>query len=144
MSVEELRAMYAGAAADDQAAGTESELASLTTETMDAQENDGDFYPPGGGEELDDETTIAAEVYLECEETFCVTDAETGVVLQGQAPAPPDGPALRRVGHVVTFEMTTRNRLDEQFPYFLRTDPGNWQMTDIDDLVSVKKWYHIP
>ena len=85
------------------------------------------------------DTTLAAEVYIICEEKFQVLDAETGMVLQG-----PEGvPATQKVGHVVTFEMTTRNHSISNFPY-MRTEPGNWQITDIDDLVSVKKWYHIP
>jgi len=85
------------------------------------------------------ETTVAAEVYIICEEKFQVVDAETGVVLQG----PEGAPVTQEVGHMVTFEMTTKNRIDDHFPYFIRTEPGNWQIVDIDDLVSTKKWYHI-
>ena len=86
------------------------------------------------------ETTIAAEVYIICEEKFQVLDAETGVVLQG-----PEGVAMpQEVGHVVTFEMTARTHPSDNFPYLLHGEQGNWQITDIDDLVSSKKWYHVP
>uniref|UniRef100_A0A7S3P9X7 Uncharacterized protein n=1 Tax=Amphora coffeiformis TaxID=265554 RepID=A0A7S3P9X7_9STRA len=85
------------------------------------------------------ETTVAAEVYIICEEKFQVVDAETGVVLQG-----PEGvPMAQEVGHVVTFEMTVKNTIDDHFPYWIRTELGNWQILDIDDLVSTKKWYHV-
>lgn len=85
------------------------------------------------------ETTVAAEVYIICEEKFQVVDAETGVVLQG-----PEGvPVAQEVGHVVTFEMTAKNRVSDSFPYWVQSEPGSWQITDIDDLVSTKKWYHV-
>lgn len=85
------------------------------------------------------DTTIVAEVCIFCDEKFQVLDAETGVVLQG-----PEGvPATQRVLHMVTFEMTSTIRVAENFPYF-KTEPGNWHIIDIDDLVSTKKWYHIP
>jgi hypothetical protein len=86
------------------------------------------------------ETTVAAEVYVICEERFQVVDAETGVVLQG-----PEGASLtREVGHLATFEMTSTNYQEEAFPYGIRTERGNWQLIDIDDLVSTQKWYHMP
>lgn len=82
------------------------------------------------------ETTVAAEVFMVCEEKFQVLDAETGVVLQGQEGVP----VTQNVGHVVTFETT--GRVSGDYPYLQK--PDNWRIIDIDDLVSVKKWYHIP
>jgi hypothetical protein len=86
------------------------------------------------------ETTVAAEVYIICEERFQVVDAETGVVLQG----PEGAPLMQEVGHLATFEMTSTNHVEDTFPYRILTELGNWQLVDIDDLVSTKKWYHLP
>lgn len=87
--------------------------------------------------------TVAAEVLIVCEEKFQVADAETGVVLQGSEGIP----VTQEVGHVVTFEMEAHTLArKEEFPEarnLLGALPGNWQMTDIDDLVSVRKWYHM-
>ena len=85
------------------------------------------------------ETSVAAEVYILCEEKFQVIDAKTGVVLQGQQGAP----IAQEVGHVVTFEMTSKIRVRDTFPFGYRIELGNWQIIDIDDLVSTKKWYHV-
>ena len=76
-------------------------------------------------------TSVAAEVKIICEEKFQVTDAETGVVLQGSEGVP----ATNLVCHVVTFE--TQIRYDEQS----WLERKNWQLIDIDDLVSTKKWF---
>jgi hypothetical protein len=78
------------------------------------------------------ETTVEMQVLVECDEIFQVIDKETGVVLQGS----PDG-SVRRVVHLVCLE-TTCTTYTEQFV----TDVGNWIITDIDDLLGPKKWYH--
>jgi hypothetical protein len=87
--------------------------------------------------------TVAAEVYIVCEEKFQVVDAETGIVLQGSEGIP----VTQEVGHVVTFEMEARSFASKEdyaeAKNFIGSLPGNWQITDIDDLVSVKKWYHM-
>lgn len=84
-------------------------------------------------------TTIEAQVLVECDEIFQVVDLETGVVLQGQE----DG-LVRTVVHLVRMEKTVETYdNDARFPYFPDVKQGNWQITDIDDLLGSKKWYLI-
>ena len=68
---------------------------------------------------------------VECDEIFCVKDLSTGVTIQGD-----DDGKVRRVWHLVRFEMIV-----ETFPNnggFLpfQHKQGNWQISDIDDLLD--------
>ena len=81
------------------------------------------------------ETTMEIQVVIKCEEIFQVFDATTGALLQGSQ----DG-AVRIVTHLARFETTSVFAPTDRFPYF-RTIVGNWQLTDIDDLLGSKTWY---
>jgi hypothetical protein len=82
-------------------------------------------------------TTIEVQVLVECDEIFQVVDLDTGVVLQGHE----DG-LVRSVVHLVRMEKTVETYdNDDTFPYFPDVRQGNWQITDIDDLLGAKKWY---
>jgi hypothetical protein len=84
-------------------------------------------------------TTIEVQVLVECDEIFQVVDPSTGVVLQGHE----DG-LVRSVVHLVRMEKTVETYdNDTKFPYFPDVRQGNWQITDIDDLLGPKKWYLI-
>jgi hypothetical protein len=101
------------------------------------------------------ETTVELQVLVECEEIFQVVDRSTGIVVQGAgaggAGSPGDGessdgqppsPSKRVVWHLVSLEATSTTNFSDTFPYLPETIPGNWVITDIDDLLSVRKWYH--
>lgn len=80
------------------------------------------------------EHTVICQVIVPCEELFCVRDAQTGLVVQGHGDE-----KFRTVLHLVRFEkvVTTRLRNDgggALFPY--RQEQGDWQITDIDDLLG--------
>ena len=83
-------------------------------------------------------TTVELQVLVECDEIFQVVDRETGQVLQGST----DG-AVRQVWHLVRLETTTTFTPSTTFPYLPQVDVGNWIITDIDDLLGPKKWYHL-
>jgi hypothetical protein len=83
-------------------------------------------------------TTIEVQVLVECDEIFQVVDLDTGVVLQGHE----DG-LVRSVVHLVRMEKTVETYDNDEFPYFPDVRQGNWQITDIDDLLGPKKWYLI-
>jgi hypothetical protein len=79
------------------------------------------------------ESTIVAQVLIECDEIFSVTDLTTGKIIQG------DG-ELRRVPHVVRLEVV----VDTQKKYGERgshNELGSWQITDWDDLLDGNIWY---
>ena len=84
------------------------------------------------------QTTVELQVLVECDEIFQVVDRETGQVLQGST----DG-AVRQVWHLVRLETTTTFTPSTTFPYLPQVDVGNWIITDIDDLLGPKKWYHL-
>jgi hypothetical protein len=83
-------------------------------------------------------TTVEVQVLVECDEIFQVVDLNTGVVLQGHE----DG-LVRSVVHLVRMEKTVETYdNDNTFPYSPVIRQGNWQITDIDDLLGhTKKWY---
>ena len=83
------------------------------------------------------ETTLDLQVLVICREVFQVFDAKSGQLLQGSK----DG-AARTVVHLVRFEGTVQTLPLENFPYFENKMVDNWQITDIDDLLGSKKWYH--
>jgi len=83
------------------------------------------------------ETTVEIQVLVDCDEVFQVHCKETGALLQGT----PDGKA-RSVLHLVRMETTATTVFGETFPYLPSTTIGNWIITDIDDLLGPKKWYH--
>jgi hypothetical protein len=84
------------------------------------------------------DTTVEAQVIVTCDESFQVIDRATGVVLQGSE----DG-AVRQVDHLVRFETTVTTHKPETFPFIPKNTIGSWIITDIDDLLGFKKWYHI-
>lgn len=83
-------------------------------------------------------TTVEVQVLVECDEVFQVFDAETGTLLQGTE----DG-GVRSVVHLVRLEKNVESNDERSFP---NTKQGNWQITDIDDLLvgkTGKTWYHL-
>ena len=88
-------------------------------------------------EDQQNHTTVELQVLVECDEIFQVVDRETGHVLQGSA----DG-AMRRVSHLLRLETMSTMAPSATFPYFLQVEFDNWIITDIDDLLGPKKWYH--
>jgi hypothetical protein len=82
-------------------------------------------------------TTVDLQVLVECEEIFQVQDISSGNILQGFE----DGKS-RKVLHLVRLETNVRSFAGQSFPHFLKQEPGNFQITDIDDLLGTKKWYH--
>lgn len=83
-------------------------------------------------------TTAEIQVLVECNEIFQVIDKSTGVVvLQGSE----DG-QTNNVLHVVRFETTVVSQAQDTFPYFVSSKPGNWQITNIDDLLGPVPWYN--
>lgn len=81
------------------------------------------------------DTTIEVQVLVECEEQFQVRDRKTGIVVQGSE----DG-LVRTVMHLVRLETNVSWR--GRFPQIPSRTQENWRITDIDDLVGSKKWYH--
>jgi hypothetical protein len=78
------------------------------------------------------ESTVICQVLIHCDEIFCVKDAETGRLLQGHADE-----KFRRVVHLVRFEQTvTTHWTDSGGILPFRVEPGEWQITDIDDLLE--------
>lgn len=74
------------------------------------------------------ESTVVAQVSIQCLERFSVTDKVTGKVLQG------DGKE-NKVQHLVRFEMALSANPDGTI------DIGNWQITDWDDLLDGNVFY---
>jgi len=95
-------------------------------------------------------TTVAAEVMVICDETFRVWDDETGELLHGWDGDDGDqgekNPS-REVAHLVTMERSFVTVITPGFTPFDTTFSdetiSNWQITDIDDLLGPKKWYHV-
>lgn len=76
------------------------------------------------------ENTVIAQVLITCDEVFWVKDLETGRVIQGVKDETP-----RTVCHLVRMEMVVRSTPSDGFLPF-RHEQGNWQLTDIDDLLD--------
>ncbi|KAL3933659.1 MAG: hypothetical protein SGBAC_010297 [Bacillariaceae sp.] len=79
------------------------------------------------------ENTVIAQVLVPCEEVFWVKDLETGAIIQGVEDDTP-----RPVVHLVRMEMVVRSKPSDGFLGFMpfEHEQGNWQMTDIDDLLE--------
>jgi hypothetical protein len=102
------------------------------------------------------ETTVELQVLVECEEVFHVVDRATGALVQGgcggavcggggereDGTVAGDSSGKRRVWHLVSLEATSTTTFADSFPYLPNTTAGNWIITDIDDLLGPKKWYH--
>jgi hypothetical protein len=84
-------------------------------------------------------TTVEVQVIIECNELFQVIDRETGLVVQGSV----DGKIQQGILHVVRFESTVITKAQESFPYLVSSKPGNWKITDIDDVISPTAWYNV-
>ena len=78
-------------------------------------------------------TTVEMQVLVECDEVFQVIDAKTGAVLQGTL----DG-SEQRVLHLARFEVDVKTH---GFWWLSNNELGNWQLTDIDDLLGHTTWY---
>lgn len=76
------------------------------------------------------EHTVIAQVLVPCEEVFWVKDLKTDAIIQGVHNETP-----RTVVHLVRMEMVVRSTPVEGFFPF-EHEQGNWQMTDIDDLLG--------
>ena len=78
------------------------------------------------------ESTVVCQVLIPCDEIFCVKDTETGRLIQGHADE-----KVRRVVHLVRFEQVVKSHWTESKGFLpFRLEPGNWQVTDIDDLLE--------
>eukprot|EP00934_Nitzschia_sp_Nitz4_P005750 Nitzschia sp. Nitz4//scaffold183_size43938//7266//8359//NITZ4_007265-RA/size43938-augustus-gene-0.69-mRNA-1//1//CDS//3329539599//5740//frame0 len=75
------------------------------------------------------ESTVIAQVLIECDELFWVKDISTGTIVQGN----PEN-EFRKVQHLVRMEMvveTVANNDSWILPF--RNIPTQWQITDVDD-----------
>lgn len=82
------------------------------------------------------ETTMELQVLLVCHEIFQVTDRKTGQVIQGTT----DG-SQQIVGHVVRLERTIEQTINES-NNSLVVNPTEWQISDIDDMLTFPiAWY---
>jgi len=82
------------------------------------------------------QVTVVAQVSIQCEEIFMVTDTETGDVVQGDAEG-----NVNDVTHLVRFEIVVDMNAETG-----EIDIGNWQITDWDDLLDGNMFfsdYHI-
>jgi hypothetical protein len=77
------------------------------------------------------ESTVIAQVLVECFEIFYVKDVASGAILQGQDDV--TRPA-RPVSHLVRMEMTVKTNKNASGSF--RNVHGNWIITDIDDLLD--------
>ena len=77
------------------------------------------------------ESTVISQVLLLCDECFAVKDVATGAVIQGHE----DG-KFRQVYHLVRMEMVVETRPNARGLSRFSSTPGNWQITDIDDLLE--------
>jgi len=82
------------------------------------------------------ESTLIAQVLVECDEVFSVTDLRTNQVIQGHA----DG-KVRRVSHLVRLENKMETHLPENAARASAHYVGSWQITDWDDLLDGNLWY---
>jgi hypothetical protein len=77
------------------------------------------------------DNTVLCQVMVACDEIFWVKDLATGVIVQGHEEG-----GVRRVWHLVRMEMVVEAQpTGRRFPP-VRLIPGNWQLTDIDDLLG--------
>lgn len=79
------------------------------------------------------ESTIFADVVVQCDERFWVKDLETGAIVQGN-----DDRKVCPVLHTLRLE-----RVSTFVPEKGRT-LGNWLVTDVDDLLDGNRWFTPP
>jgi hypothetical protein len=77
------------------------------------------------------ENTVIAQVLVPCEEVFWVKDSATGTLIQGV-----EGDTPRNVVHLVRMEMVVRTTPANRPILPIQHEQGNWQITDIDDLLG--------
>lgn len=80
------------------------------------------------------ENTVIAQVLVPCEEVFWVKDLATGTLIQGVENETP-----RNVVHLVRLEMVVRTVPSDLSIIPIKHEQGNWQITDIDDLLEGNK-----
>ena len=86
------------------------------------------------------ESTVIAQVAIQCREVFSVTDMESNEIIQGDA-----NERTNFVTHLVRFEIvcrttnnddtSTNNNNGNQF------EIGSWQITDWDDILGGNIWF---
>ena len=77
------------------------------------------------------ESTVIAQVLVSCDEIFWVKDTKTGRTIQGHE----DG-LVRKVWHLVRMEKVVETTPANGLILPFRHTQGNWQITDIDDLLD--------
>lgn len=79
-------------------------------------------------------TTVEIQVLVECLERFQVRDRHSGLIVQGTQDC-----SVQSVVHLVRLEREIETSPGSLFSH----RPGNWQITDIDDLVTTKPLFRI-
>jgi len=79
------------------------------------------------------ESTVIAQVLIECDEVFSVTDVATGMLLQGNG-------EMQRVYHLVRLEVVVKERLT-QGGGKTTFEVESWQIVDWDDLEDGNIWF---
>ena len=79
------------------------------------------------------ESTVLADVVVECNERFWVKDVESGAIVQGHA----DG-KVRSVMHTLRLERVST------FTPGKGRNLGDWLVTDVDDLLGGNRWFSPP
>jgi hypothetical protein len=77
------------------------------------------------------DSTVICQVLVECDEVFFVKDLSTGATIQGY-----DDGKFRKVWHLIRMEMVVETHPANGFILPFEHRPGNWQITDIDDLLD--------
>jgi len=80
------------------------------------------------------ESTLIAQVLVQCDEIFRVVDLETGLLLQGQE----DG-KMRSIPHVIRLETVVKTTLPHEGSP--TSQVVSWQITDWDDLLEGNIWF---
>ena len=86
-------------------------------------------YKRNRGEKM--QTTVIAQVALQCQEIFCVRDVESGEVIQGDSEG-----NINDVTHLCRFEVVV-----DVEPLSGRVEIGTWRITDLDDLLDGNIWF---
>jgi hypothetical protein len=77
------------------------------------------------------ESTVISQVVLSCDELFWVKNLQTGAIVQGH-----EDEKFRPVYHLVRMEMVVETHPSKKGFLPFKNTPGNWQITDIDDLLG--------